>query len=77
MSKPIDDPNTNAYRLGIAARLHIDPHRVQCVPSIGPDHSIHLGIRIDGRDPTGQENRLILEYLEEEFFGAKPRIVDK
>ena len=72
--KPTVDPNKNAYLLGIAARLHIDPHRVECNVRMGPGGGLLLDVRIDGRDPNGSEMRLISEYLEEAFHGIKPRV---
>lgn len=74
--KPHVDPNKNAYLLGIAARLSLDPHRVECNVRMGPGGGLLLDVRIDGRDPTGPEMMLIAEYLEEAFHGIKPRVVD-
>ncbi len=74
--KPTVDPFKNTYTMGIAARLHLDPHRVQCNVRVGQGGGLLLDVLIDGRDPSGPEMRLIEEYLEEAFHGIKPRVVD-
>jgi hypothetical protein len=75
--RPSVDPYKNAYLLGIAARLHLEPQRVECNVRVGPTGGILLDIRIDGRDPTGAEETLIAEYLEEAFHGTKPRVLNE
>lgn len=72
--KPTQDPNKNAYLLGIAQRLKVDPHRVECNVRMGPGGGILLDVRLDGRDLTGEEERLAMEYLHEAFHGIQPRI---
>jgi hypothetical protein len=70
------DPNNNAYLLGIAQRLKVDPHRVACNVRIGPGGGLLVDVAVDGRNPTGPEEKIIAEYLEEAFHGIKPRVVE-
>jgi len=72
--KPASDPNKNAYLLGIAQRLHVDPHRVECNVRIGHSGGLLIDVRLDGRDLTGPEQTLVTEYLHEAFHGIAPRV---
>lgn len=72
--KPSVDPFKNAYLLGIAERLKVDPHRVDCQVRIGPGGGLLVDVAVDGRDPTGPEEKVIAEFLEEAFHGLKPRV---
>ena len=72
--KPTVDPNKNAYLLGIAHRLGLDPHRVECDVRISPTGGLLLDVRVDGRGLDGLQERIVAEYLEEAFHGMKPRV---
>lgn len=74
--RPSVDPFKNAYLLGIAARLHLDPHQVECNVRVSPSGGLLIDVRVNGRDPSGPEMTLISEYLEEAFHGVKPRVLD-
>ena len=74
LPKPSVDPNKNAYLLGIAQRLRVDPHRVECNVRIGPSGGLLVDVRLDGKDLIPSEQRLVAEYLHEAFHGIAPRI---
>ena len=67
------NPFSSAYLLGIAERLKVDPHRVQCLLSPRKGGGFLMEVAVDGRDLTGQEERIVMEYLEEAFHGTPPR----
>jgi hypothetical protein len=71
-----NDPSKNAYQVGIAARLGVDPRRVGCQVRGGPTGGFHLDVSLDGKDLTGPQQRLVMEYLEEAFHGTKPTVID-
>jgi len=72
--KQPSDPNKNAYLLGIAQRLNVDPHRVVCDVRIGPSGGLLIDVNLDGRDLTGPQMKLVTEYLQEAFHGILPRV---
>jgi hypothetical protein len=72
--KPNVSWDRNAYTMGIAQRLKVDPWRVDCDFKVRPGGGFLFEIRVDGRDLTGAEESLVKEYLEEAFHGIKPRI---
>jgi len=72
--KPSVDPFKNAYLLGIAALLRVEPHRVRCDVTIGKGGGLVLNVTVDDRDLTGGEERLVLEFLHEQFHGVLPRV---
>jgi hypothetical protein len=74
--KYIQDPSKNEYQVGIAHRLKVDPHRVNCAVRVGPKGGFLVDIQVDGRDLNGTEQRLVAEYLEEAFHGIAPKTVD-
>jgi hypothetical protein len=75
LPKITNDPSKNAYVLGIAHRLKVDPHRVVCRVRIGDTGGFLLDVMVDGRDLTPIEERLVVEYLQEEFHGILPNVV--
>ena len=73
--KIFQDPSKNAYQVGIAHRLKVEPHRVNCILQVGPGGCFLIDVRMDGRDLNATERSLVDEYFEE-AFGPRPRIVD-
>jgi hypothetical protein len=74
--KIVQDPAKNAYQVGIAHRLRVDPKRVNCIVSLNPKGGFLIDVAVDGRDLTGPEQKLVGEYLEEALHGLKPSIVN-
>lgn len=74
--KTFQDPSKNAYQVGIAFRLRVDPRRVECRVSAAPGGGFLLDVRVDGRDLNAIERQLVDEYLHEEFHDIRPVIVD-
>ena len=74
--KIIQDPNKNAYQVGIAHRLRVEPKRVNCFLRINPQGGFLIDVQVDGRDLNGVEQKLVAEYLEEALHGFKPTLVD-
>lgn len=72
---PTSDPFKNAYLLGIAERLKVDPHRVECNFRINPKGGFLLDIRLDGRELSGPDERIVFEYLHEAFHDVRPVVV--
>lgn len=75
--KIIQDPNKNAYQVGIAFRLKIDPKRVNVIVRSGPKGAVLIDVAVDGRDLNTQEQRIVAEYFEQEMHGVPARIVDE
>ncbi len=73
--KIIQDPIKNAYQVGIAHRLNIDPRRVNVIVRTGPTGGILMHLAVDGRDLNAVEKRLVDEYFAEE--GLEARVVDE
>jgi hypothetical protein len=73
--KIIQDPHKNAYQVGIAYRLKIDPKRVNVIIRPNPNGGIFADVAVDGRDLNAVEQRIVLEYFEEEMRGDKVPIV--
>lgn len=67
LQKVIQDPTKNAYQVGIAHRLRVDPHRVNCHVRPGPMGRFLVDVLVDGRDLNAVERRIVQEYLEEEM----------
>lgn len=72
--KPSVDPNKNSYLIAIAARLKVDPHRVDCDVRIAPTGGLLIDVKVDGRDLRSDEEKLVVEYLQEAFHGILPRL---
>ena len=75
MNKVTKNPFHSAYLLEIAARLKVDPHRVQCELAPRQGGGFLIDVAVDGRDLTGPEIRIVMEYLEEAFHGTPPRAI--
>jgi hypothetical protein len=76
--KIIQDPSKNAYQVGIAHRLQVDPLRVNVIVRANPNGGGFLiDVAVDGRDLNAVEQRMVAEYFEEAMYGLKPRIVDE
>jgi hypothetical protein len=73
--KIIQDPSKNAYQVGIAFRLKVDPRRVNCIVRVNPKGGFLIDVQVDGRDLNATERRIVDEYFEEELR-MKPVIVD-
>ena len=74
--KIVQDPSKNAYQVGIAHRLKIDPKRVNCFLRVNPKGGFLIDVQVDGRDLNAAEQRIVAEFFEEEMHGLKPKIVD-
>ena len=75
--KIIQDPSKNAYQVGIAYRLKVDPTRVNCFVRMNPQGvGFLVDVQVDGRDLNAAEQRIVGEYLQEEMFGVPTTIVD-
>jgi hypothetical protein len=70
------DPTTNVtansftsqYVLDIAKRLGIAPLRVRCELSLREKKDgFLLDVEVDGKDLTGRQSRIVMEYLKETF----------
>ncbi len=72
--KIVQDPSKNAYQVGIAYRLKVDPKRVNVIVRAGPKGGFLIDVAVDGRDLNAAEQRLVSEYLEEEMR-LRPKIV--
>ena len=75
--KIVQDPRKNAYQVGIAYRLKVEPQRVNCIVRANPKGGILIDVAVDGRDLNAEEQRVVAEFFEEEMHGIKPRIVDE
>ncbi len=73
--KIIQDPKKNAYQVGIAHRLKVDPKRVNVIVRAGPKGGILIDVAVDGRDLNQTEQKIVAEYFEEEMHGVPPLIV--
>jgi hypothetical protein len=73
--KIIQDPIRNAYQVGIAHRLKVDPRRVNVIIRTNPQGGVFVDVAVDGRDLNATEQRIVEEYFTEELGGARPRIV--
>lgn len=65
--KVVQDPTKNAYQVGIAHRLRVDPRRVNCNVRAGQRGGFEIDVMVDGRDLNAVERRIVQEYLEEEL----------
>ena len=72
--KPNVNWDKNAYLIGIAHRLKVAPTRIDCNVKPSKTGGLLLEVLLDGRDLTGEQERLAMEYLEEAFHGIKPRV---
>ena len=73
--KIVQDPHKNAYQVGIAYRLKIDPKRVNVIVRVNPKGGVFIDVAVDGRDLNATEQRIVSEYFEEEMGGTPPRLV--
>ena len=73
--KIFQDPSKNAYQVGIAHRLKVEPYRINCILRAGFGGGFLIDVRVDGRDLNATERALVDEYFEE-AFGIRPKIVD-
>ncbi len=73
--KIVQDPQKNAYQVGIAYRLKVDPKRVNVIVRANPKGGLLIDVSVDGRDLNAAEQRIVAEYFEEEMHGIKPKIV--
>ena len=71
----IQDPTKNAYQVGIAFRLKVDPKRVNCIVRAASNGGFLIDVQVDGRDLNSSERRIVSEYFEEELHGLKPTVV--
>ena len=72
--KIIQDPKKNAYQVGIAFRLKVDPRRVNCIVRAGSNGGFLIDVAVDGRDLNPTEQKIVAEYFEEEMR-LMPKIV--
>lgn len=75
--KIVQDPIKNAYQVGIAHRLKIDPKRVNVIVRTNPKGGMLVHVAVDGRDLNASERRLVDEYWRQEIPGSEPVIVDE
>ncbi len=62
------NPFTSQYVLDIAKRLGIARRRVRCELSLREKKDgFLLDVEVDGKDLTGRQSRIVMEYLEETF----------
>lgn len=74
--KIIQDPKKNAYQVGIAYRLKVDPRRVNCIFRMNPEGGGFLiDVAVDGRDLNPTEAEIVRQYFEEEMYGAPSKVV--
>ena len=73
--KIVQDPRKNAYQVGIAYRLKVEPQRVNVIVRVNPKGGVFIDVAVDGRDLNAEEQRIVSEYFEEEMRGIKPQIV--
>jgi hypothetical protein len=74
--KIVQDPQKNAYQVGIAYRLKVDPKRVNVIVRVNPNGGgMLIDVAVDGRDLNAQEAEMVRQYFEEEMHGVQPRIV--
>ena len=73
--KIIQDPTKNAYQVGIAYRLKVDPKRVNVIIRNNPKGGILIDVAVDGRDLNAVEQRIVAEFFEQEMHGTVPQIV--
>ena len=73
--KIIQDPSKNAYQVGIAFRLRVDPRRVNCIVRANPKGGFLIDVAVNGRDLNAVEQRIVQDYFEEEMK-LRPLIVD-
>lgn len=73
--KIVQDPHKNAYQVGIAHRLNVDPKRVNVIIRVNPKGGVLIDVALDGRDLTAQQAELVRQYFEEDMNGAQPLIV--
>ena len=67
MNKVTANPFKSQYNIDIAKRLGVDPHRVQCELTVRPGGGFLITVGVDGKDLTGPQERIVMEYLEEAF----------
>ena len=73
--KIVQDPHKNAYQVGIAYRLKVDPKRVNVIVRVNPKGGILIDVAVDGRDLTANEAEIVRQYFEEEIHGSPSQIV--
>jgi hypothetical protein len=74
--KIVQDPQKNAFQVGIAFRLKVDPRRVNCFVNPGEGGAFNIKVQVDGRDLNVIEQRIVDEYLQEQFPNISVRIID-
>jgi hypothetical protein len=67
VNKVTANPGHSQYLLDIAKRLGVDPHRVHCVLKLREGGGFLIDVGVDGKDLTGPQIRIVMEYLEEAF----------
>ncbi len=65
--KIIQDPRKNAYQVGIAFRLKVDPRRINCIVRANPKGGFLIDVAVDGRDLNATEAEIVKQYFEEEM----------
>jgi hypothetical protein len=74
VNKVTANPGKSQYLLDIAKRLGVDPHRVHCELGLREGGGFLIDVGVDGKDLTGPQIRIVMEYLEE-AFRTDPRAV--
>jgi len=73
--KIVQDPSKNAYQVGIAFRLRVDPRRVNCIVRANPKGGFLIDVMVNGRDLNAVEQKIVQDYFEEEMK-LRPLIVE-
>lgn len=71
--KIVQDPSKNAYQVGIAYRLKVDPRRVNVIIRTNPKGGVFIDVAVDGNDLNSTEAEIVRQYFEEEM--SAPQIV--